>query len=74
VKKIAQNVCSPNCFFEKMNTDFSVEKSSTKIWGTSVIFKMTTQRKQSPNLAKIRPIWRKFAQSGHPVARLSRTG
>jgi hypothetical protein len=38
-----------------------VEKSSPKIWPTSVIFNKTSQSKQLPNR-------RKFAQSGHSVS------
>jgi hypothetical protein len=40
-----------------------VEKSSPKLWTTSVIFKKAAQRKQSPKS-------RNFAQSGHPGARV----
>jgi hypothetical protein len=50
----------PNPFFVKnYYKTFSVEKSSPKVFASSLMSKKTNQRKQPPNK-------RKLAQSGHP--------
>jgi hypothetical protein len=54
----------PNAFDVKLLHNFTVVKSSLKIWSTYVHvgnLQKSTQSKQSPNR-------RKFAQSGHPAA------
>jgi hypothetical protein len=44
---MAQNVAQP--FFQNFNIgDTTVEKSSPKVWATSVIFKTSAQSAQSP--------------------------
>jgi hypothetical protein len=52
--------CSPTHFWSILIHNFTVVKSSLKIWATS-IFKKTSQSKKSPNGRKIAPY-------GHPDA------
>jgi hypothetical protein len=58
LKNIAQNEAQ-SMFVKKYYITWSVESSRPNTWASSVIFKKTAQRQQSPN-------GRKFAQSGDP--------
>jgi hypothetical protein len=51
---------SPTSFVSELLHKLYGGKKFPKVWAPSVIFKETTQRKQSPKS-------RKFAQSGHPA-------
>jgi hypothetical protein len=55
--------CSPIHFIVKMYTLISPMEKVVKLFELLLLFKKTTQNKQSPNR-------RKFTQSGHPGARL----
>jgi hypothetical protein len=63
-EKIAQNVAQ-TIFLSQLILNIYHEKSSPKIWATSLLFKKTAQSKQLPNR-------RKFAKSGHSADELKR--
>jgi hypothetical protein len=55
--KIAQNP-----FFSKLKVNFTVEKSSQKIW-SSIIYEKNCQKKTITQEPEIRPIWSPWSEA-----------